>query len=83
MKDMWCFNDEALARLIAASPVPVISAVGHEIDFTIADFVRGSSRPTPSAAAELVAKSSAELGTKVKSFERMLHFLLKKDEALE
>lgn len=72
IEDMWCFNDEALARLIAASPVPVISAVGHEIDFTIADFVADLRAPTPSAAAELVAKSSGELVNKVSSQERML-----------
>ncbi|UYL10396.1 exodeoxyribonuclease VII large subunit [Bdellovibrio sp. SKB1291214] len=72
IEDMWCFNDEGLARLIAASPIPVISAVGHEIDFTIADFVADLRAPTPSAAAELVAKSSAELVNKVTSLERML-----------
>lgn len=72
IEDMWCFNDEALARLIASSPVPVISAVGHEIDFTIADFVADLRAPTPSAAAELVAKSSGELANKVQSLDRML-----------
>lgn len=78
IEDMWCFNDEALARLIADSPIPVISAVGHEIDFTIADFVADLRAPTPSAAAELVAKSAGELGTKVKSLERMLHLSFEK-----
>lgn len=78
IEDMWCFNDEKLARLIAASPIPVISAVGHEIDFTIADFVADLRAPTPSAAAELVAKSSGELGTKVKSLERMLYLSFEK-----
>lgn len=72
IEDMWCFNDEALARLIAASPVPVISAVGHEIDFTIADFVADLRAPTPSAAAELVAKSSGELVNKVQALDRLL-----------
>ena len=72
IEDMWCFNDEALARMIAASPVPVISAVGHEIDFTISDFVADLRAPTPSAAAELVAKSNVEIESKLKDLERML-----------
>lgn len=78
IEDMWCFNDENLARLIASSSIPVISAVGHEIDFTIADFVADLRAPTPSAAAELVAKSSAELASKVKSAERMLYVSFEK-----
>lgn len=78
IEDMWCFNDENLARLIASSSIPIISAVGHEIDFTIADFVADLRAPTPSAAAELVAKSSAELSVKIKSAERMLYHSLEK-----
>lgn len=71
-EDMWCFNDENLARLIADSQIPVISAVGHEIDFTISDFVADLRAPTPSAAAEMVAKSAGELTSKLQSLERML-----------
>lgn len=78
IEDMWCFNDEALARQIAASPIPIVSAVGHEIDFTIADFVADLRAPTPSAAAELVAKSTSELANKVKSAERMLYLTFEK-----
>ncbi|MBK9322172.1 MAG: exodeoxyribonuclease VII large subunit [Bdellovibrionaceae bacterium] len=78
VEDMWCFNDEKLARQIAASQIPVISAVGHEIDFTISDFVADLRAPTPSAAAELVAKSSQELTNRLQQLRKLLDLGLQK-----
>jgi exodeoxyribonuclease VII large subunit len=64
-EDLAAFNDEALARTIAACRVPVVSAVGHEVDFTIADFVADARAPTPSGAAELVVPSRVEAGQRL------------------
>jgi len=65
MEDLWEFNEEIVARAIAAALVPIVSAVGHEIDFTISDFVADLRAPTPSAAAELVVPAASELERRV------------------
>ncbi len=72
LEDLWAFNEEVVARAIFAAPVPVISAVGHEIDFTIADFVADHRAPTPTAAAEMVVPRKAELVEEIESLEDRL-----------
>lgn len=71
-EDLWAFNDESLARTIYALNTPVISAVGHEIDYTIADFVADLRAPTPSAAAELAVPNSSELLTRISTIKSTL-----------
>ena len=73
LEDLWAFNEEAVAWAIAGSEIPVISAIGHETDTTIADFVSDLRAPTPSAAAELVVKSAEELNQQVKALLARLH----------
>ena len=65
LEDLWCFNNEQLARTIFASSIPIVSAVGHEVDVSIADFVADMRAPTPSAAAELVSQDKSTLQHKI------------------
>ena len=77
IEDLWEFNEEIVARAIFDSAIPVVSAIGHEIDFTIADFVADLRAPTPSAAAELIVSDSVELGRRVNELANCLQKYLR------
>jgi exodeoxyribonuclease VII large subunit len=77
IEDLWEFNEENVARAIFHSAIPIVSAIGHEIDFTIADFVADLRAPTPSAAAELIVTDTAELSRRVRELENCLQKYLR------
>jgi len=72
LEDLWAFNEEVVARAIAACPLPVLSAVGHEVDYTIADFVADYRAPTPSAAAEILSPSADDIRQRLRSLLQQL-----------
>ena len=73
LEELWAFNEEIVARAIYQSHIPIVSAVGHETDFTIADFVADLRAATPTAAAELAVPSSAELRGQLAQRQRQLN----------
>jgi exodeoxyribonuclease VII large subunit len=78
IEDLWCFNDEGLARAIASSRLPVVSAVGHEIDFSISDFVADLRAPTPSAAAELLSGAWVDARLRLQDSKRSIWLSMKR-----
>jgi len=78
LEDLWAFNEEIVARAIFASQIPVISAVGHEVDYSIADFVADLRAPTPSAAAEIVVRSKSEVKGELNYFREKFAVVLSK-----
>ncbi|MFH0796750.1 MAG: exodeoxyribonuclease VII large subunit [Candidatus Omnitrophota bacterium] len=76
LEDLWAFNEEKVARAIADSEIPVISAVGHEIDYTISDFVADLRAPTPSAAAEIISLHREETVARINSYHQRMIYLI-------
>lgn len=76
IEDLWCFNEEVVARAVCASTIPVVSAVGHEIDFTICDFAADVRAPTPSAAAELVVRNRSDLVDRVANLSSRMFYCI-------
>lgn len=84
IEDLWAFNEEEVARAIYACPIPIVSAVGHEIDFTISDFVADLRAPTPTGAAELVVPNQLEISRYLSDYKsRILSVFLKKIQNYE
>ena len=79
IEDLWCFNDENVVRCIALSSIPIVSAVGHEVDFTLSDFVADKRAPTPSAAAELIVPDRLEVKASINHLESRVKSTMSSD----